>query len=143
MFVRPTLFLLASSLSLNFAAAQVVIPADTKFGHITALKTGHIATTVLIFNGGPVPIWFREPAETMSVSLDVPFVNSSEPGLTNIPCKITNAGYALDPKDPGVKVHEAVLLGAFLAGKKVRLSVEGCIYDKPRIFAVDIGEALD
>jgi hypothetical protein len=57
-------------------------------------------------------------------------------------CTGTNSDYALDPKDPGVKVHEAVLLSAFLAGKKVRLLLQGCIYNKPRIISVMIDNAV-
>ena len=72
----------------------------------------------------------------MGVKLDAPFVNSPTP------CKITTAGYALDPADKGVKVHQSVLLSAFLAGRKVRVLVEGCVYDKPRIIGVGIGEPI-
>jgi hypothetical protein len=138
MFVRLTLFLflftavLASSLSLGFAQQKL-----SEFGHITALETGHVGAT-------------STPDDTMSVILDVPPVNSgvlqfsTSPttggprSVTIVPCQITNAGYGLDPKDPGVKVHEAALLGAFFAREKVRVLVDGCIYDKPRIIAVGI-----
>jgi hypothetical protein len=73
----------------------------------------------------------------MSIELDpsVPFVNSSRFNSDCIPymaCKNTKVGYALDPNDPGVKVHEAVLLAAFIAGKKVRLLINQCVFDKPR-----------
>ena len=63
----------------------------TEWGHVTALETG----------------WYDD---TMSITLDpsVPFVNSSRgAGRIQESCKATNAGYALDPKDPGVKAHEA------------------------------------
>jgi hypothetical protein len=97
----------------------------TAWGHVTALETG----------------WHDD---TMSITLDpsVPFVNSIRHSLEiNQPdmfCKVTNGGYALDPKDPGVKAHEAVLLAAFIAGKKVRLLINECIFDKPRVIAVGI-----
>jgi hypothetical protein len=79
----------------------------------------------------------------MSIELDpsVPFVNSSRFNSDCIPymaCKNTKVGYALDPNDPGVKVHEAVLLAAFIAGKKVRLLINQCVFDKPRVIAVGI-----
>jgi hypothetical protein len=147
MFMRLNLLLftamLASSLGLNFAAAQgtttfptfpVVRPEYSAFGHITALETGRTESV------------FRDPENTMSVSLDVAFVNPGPGELGGVgvftPCKIADAGYALDPKDPAVTVHEAALLSAFLAGKKVRVVVNGCIFDKPRIIGVDIGEPL-
>jgi hypothetical protein len=137
MFVRRTLFLflltavLASSLSVDFAAALDIKPKYSEFGNITGLETG----------------WSDD---TMSVRLDAPFVNSAtvefSPVVTQTggggvdfkPCSTTNAGYALDPKDPGVKVHEAVLLSAFLARRKVQVLVEGCVFSKPRIIAVGI-----
>jgi hypothetical protein len=71
----------------------------------------------------------------MSVRLRVPFVNPAS-------CKNTTAGYTLDPKDPGVKVHEAVLLSAFIAGKKVRVLIVGCNNDRPVIISVGIGDPI-
>jgi hypothetical protein len=94
----------------------------TRWGHLTALETG----------------WYDD---TMSITLDpsVPFVNSGRgTGRIQELCKVTNAGYALDPKDPGVKAHEATLLAAFIAGKRVRLLVNACVFDKPRVIAVGI-----
>jgi hypothetical protein len=97
----------------------------TAWGHVTALETG----------------WHDD---TMSITLDpsVPFVNSSRRSPVILQelqfCTVTTAGYALDPKDPGVKAHEAVLLAAFIAGKKVRLLINACAYNKPRVIAVGI-----
>ncbi len=133
MFVRLTLFIflftavLASSPGLGFAQVLESPRVSSKWGHITSLETG----------------WADD---TMSVWLDVPFVNSGEVGVVPAspsgfginPCPTTNAGYALEPKDPGVKVHEAALLGAFLAGKQVKVLVQHCSFGKPRIIAVGI-----
>lgn len=131
MLSKPKLFIaaaVAAGLSLPAASA----PRYSKFGHVVELETG----------------WADD---TMSAKLDVPFVNSFMLNITSFsrdhrfgrtlvePCKTTTAGYALDPKDPGVKLHQAVLLSAFLAGRKVRVLVEGCIYDKPRIIGVGMG----
>lgn len=102
----------------------------TKWGRIVSLETG----------------WY---ADTMSIALDasVPFVNphrqfplglNDDSAEVQYLCKISNAGYALDPNDPGVKVHQAALLSAFVAGKRVRLLIDGCVYDKPRVIAVGI-----
>jgi hypothetical protein len=96
----------------------------TQWGHIVRLETG----------------WYDD---TMAIVLDVPFVNSVyttpwEP-LGSDSCKITDS-YALDPKDPGIKVHEAALLSAFVAGKKVRLLINECVYDKPRVIAVGLAD---
>jgi hypothetical protein len=76
--------------------------------------------------------------DTMSITLDpsVSFVDSlrhsfeiTQPDMS---CKVTNGGYALDPRYPGVKVLEAVLLAAFIACKKVRLLINEWVFDKPR-----------
>ena len=96
----------------------------TAWGHVTALETG----------------WSDD---TMSITLDpsVPFVNShqADASLGGAKfCSVTTAGYALDPKDPGVKAHEAVLLAAYIAGKKVRLLISACVFNKPRVIAVGI-----
>jgi hypothetical protein len=123
--------ILAIAASAAFAQVPPIISAFwwsttyTAWGHVTALETG----------------WHDD---TMSITLDpsVPFVNSlrhsfeiTQPDMS---CKVTNAGYALDPRDPGVKAHEAVLLAAFIAGKKVRLLINECVFDKPRVIAVGI-----
>lgn len=69
----------------------------------------------------------------MSVNLDVPMVNPTNPS-----CQTTTAGYALDPNDPGVKVHEAAIMGAYFAGKKVYIRVDGCVFTKPKIIGVGV-----
>lgn len=80
----------------------------------------------------------------MAVNLDVPFVNSgtrpvgSAPTVPATPCSITTGGYALDPANSGVKLNKSVLLSAFLAGRKVRLTLDGCVFDKPKIISVSI-----
>jgi hypothetical protein len=123
---------------------------ETQFGHIVTLQTGSL--------GGPsrtLGLSRRriDADDTVFVKLDVPFVNSGDlPAQTlarqsasahEVPCSITTAGYALDPKDPGVKVNESVLLSAFMAGKKVRLTLDGCVFNKPRIISVTVSNEPD
>jgi hypothetical protein len=100
-----------------WATPALAGPNYSQFGHVIGIETG----------------WLDD---TMSVKLDVPAVNSPTP------CRIMTAGYALDPADKGVKVHQSVLLSAFLSGRKVRVLVDGCVYDKPRIIGVGIGEPV-
>jgi hypothetical protein len=99
------------------AVPALAAPNYSQFGQVIGIETG----------------WSDD---TMAVKLDVPTVNSPTP------CKITTAGYALDPTDRGVKLHQSVLLSAFLTGRKVRVLVDGCVYDKPRIIGVGIGEPV-
>lgn len=113
---------------------------ETAYGHIIAFQTGSL--------GGPPSLTHSpiigarvEADDTVAVNLDVPFQNSREPGTLVVPgvaCKITTGSYALDPKDTGVKLNESVLLSAYLAGKKVRLELNGCVFDKPRIISVQM-----
>ncbi len=44
--------------------------------------------------------------------------------------------------DVALDCPKAVLLSAFLAGRKVRLLVRGCIHTKPRIISVMINDAV-
>ncbi len=88
--------------------------AVSQVGHIISFETGWVL-------------------DTISVTLDVPTVNPTNPS-----CQTTAAGYALDPKDPGVKVHEAAIMGAFFGGKRVFIRVDGCVFGKPRIIAVSV-----
>jgi hypothetical protein len=106
---------------------------ESEFGHIVGMRAGL---------GGD---------DTLSIALDVPFRNScrSKEGGGIECCGVTTEGsfkpatnYALDPKLPGVKLQQAVLLSAFLSGRKVRVGGDGCIYDKPRITFVDIGDPI-
>ena len=79
-------------------------------------------------------VWFETgwADDTMAVMLDVQTVDPH--------CKVTDAGYALNPKDPGVKVHEAAIMGAYFSGKRVRIRAKGCAYDKPQVIAVGVTE---
>jgi hypothetical protein len=102
------------------------VPQYTAWGHVSALETG----------------WSQD---TMSITLDptVPFLNGSVPIPPNnipLPCSVTNAGYALDPADPGVKVHEAALLSALASRKWVRLVVFGCVFNKPKVIGVGLSD---
>ncbi|HKW91211.1 MAG TPA: hypothetical protein VJX92_04880 [Methylomirabilota bacterium] len=100
-----------------WTAPALAGPNYSQFGHVIGIETG----------------WLDD---TMAVKLDVPTVNSPTP------CRIMTAGYALDPNDKGVKLHQSVLLSAFLSGRKVRILVDGCVYDKPRVIGVGIGEPV-
>jgi hypothetical protein len=130
----------ASCFSFSFPA----FAQHTAYGHITSLQTGSWGEPHTI---GSLPGRILAD-DTMAVDLDVPFVNSSTPNISGVvagrpkppptPCKVTTGGYALDPKDAGTRVNESVLLSAFLAGKKVSLFLDGCIFDKPRIVSVSM-----
>ena len=130
-------------------AVTLIPPAiaeETSFGHIVALNTGSS------FDDKLLAIRLVEADDTLSVTLDVAFVNSTVPGqslsidgrkVQGAPCKNTlgMGSYALDPKDTGVKLNELVLLSAYLAGKRVRLTLNGCVFDKPRIISVGLNAA--
>jgi hypothetical protein len=130
--------LTATILSLAFPT----LAQQTDYGHITALQTGSLG-------GAPNPgslLRRIDADDTLAVDLDATFVNSGEPNPATLhspptPCKITNGGYALDPKDSGVKLNESVLLSAYLAGRKVSLHLSGCVFDKPRIVSVSMSTA--
>jgi len=81
--------------------------------------------------------------DAMGVHHSAPFVNSQRLSFTRgggyaDECTTKNDGYATHPTDPGRKLHHAILLGAFLHGKEVRLTLQGCAYDHPRIIAVEV-----
>jgi len=83
--------------------------------------------------------------DAVGVHHSAPFVNSQRLSFTIASaggyvdqCTIKNDGYATHPADPGRKLHHAILLGAFLHGKEVRLTLQGCSYDHPRIIAVEV-----
>jgi hypothetical protein len=82
--------------------------------------------------------------DAMGVHHSAPFVNSRRLSFTSQgagytdQCTIKNDGYATAPTDPGRKLHHAILIGAFLHGKEVRLTLQGCSYDHPRIIAVEV-----
>jgi hypothetical protein len=120
---RTILVVAAFLTSVSAGRAQVIEQHYTAWGHIVALETG----------------WFND---TMSITLDpsVPFVNGTEPGFRPGEhfCTVKTAGYALDPADAGVKVHQAALLSGYIAGKHVRLLVSGCVFSKPRVIAVGL-----
>jgi hypothetical protein len=114
---RPRLVVAAALAAGLWASPALAGPNYSAFGHVIGIETG-----------------WRD--DTMGFKLDVPTVNSPTP------CKIMGAGYALDPQDPGVKLHQSVVLSAFLAGRKIRVLVDGCAYDKPRVIGIGIGEPI-
>lgn len=117
--MRPSRIIVLVTFAVGLLASPAqAAPNYSQFGHVIGIETG----------------WLDD---TMAVKLDVPTVNSKSPV-----CKIMTAGYALDPADKGVKLHQSVLLSAFLSGRKVRVLVDGCVYDKPRIIGVGIGEPV-
>lgn len=113
--MKIKVFIFAVAVSIIFQAGLAAADqAVSQWGHILWFETG----------------W---RADTMAVALDVPTVNPANPS-----CAVTTAGYALDPQDPGVKVHEAAIMGVYFSGKKVRIRVDGCVFDKPRVIAVGV-----
>jgi hypothetical protein len=49
-----------------------------------------------------------------------------------------SAQYATSPGAPGNTTIHATLLGAFLAGKKVTLEVQNCVFGHPQIIGVGV-----
>lgn len=90
-----------------------LLQAYSEWGRIGGFETGWSEDTMAVF-----------------MAANVPFIN---PGK----CRVTNS-YALDPSEPGNHAHEAALMGAYFNGKSVRLLINGCVYDKPRIIAVGV-----
>ncbi len=138
--IRKSAVIISAALMAGVSLSRPAFAEDTAYGHITKLQTG---------SRGGVPKPAGLPVtivadDTVAVTLDAPFVNSTTPsaGGTPVlahpgpPCNITTDGYALDPADPGVKVAESVLLSAYLAGKRVSLGLHGCVFDKPKIISV-------
>lgn len=95
------------------AGMAVAQQAVSEVGHVVQLETG----------------WSQD---TMAIFLDVPTVNP----IPN--CPVTSGGYALDPRDPGVRIHQAALLGAYLSGKRVYIRADGCVFGKPKVIAVGV-----
>jgi hypothetical protein len=104
------LFPLVCSLVL-WVPSAFAVDAYSDWGYITWLSTG----------------WYED---TMSVITTAP--------LANLNCPVTDAGYATNPSDPGHQLHHAALLGAYYNHKRVQILVDGCVYDKPRILAVNV-----
>ena len=131
-------------------AVTFVRPAvaqETSFGHILTLQTGSLGKADVAAFVGTNHV---EADDTLSVTLDVTFVNSAARGVSetsnrpaSFPCRDTSGGYALDPKDSGAKLNESVLLSAYHARKRVRLKLDGCVFDKPRIISVALSAAND
>jgi hypothetical protein len=47
-------------------------------------------------------------------------------------------GYITDPSDTGTPLYHSILLGAFLAGKPVSLTISGCFSGRPKIIGVNV-----
>jgi hypothetical protein len=47
-------------------------------------------------------------------------------------------GYITDPADSGNQLFNSMLLSAYMANKRVRLTIDGCAGLRPRIIAVEI-----
>ncbi|MBK8815609.1 MAG: hypothetical protein IPN42_08950 [Methylococcaceae bacterium] len=107
MMVKVLLFAVVFGAAVQSGIAQA--ESSTEVGHILSFETG----------------W---SADSISVALDVPFVNPAH-------CTKTSS-YAVSPDDPGARVHEAAIMGAFFGGKNVQLRIDGCAYDKPKIIGV-------
>ena len=101
---------------------QAQSPNWTELGSITKLEAG----------------W---GADTLSIYHSAPFRNSFEPSPATggaKACSVTGAGYATDPNDTGHSLYHTLAMEAFLNKKKVRLLLKGCIYNKPKVVAIEI-----
>jgi hypothetical protein len=83
----------------------------TDWGYITQLRTGWIEDSMAVFTTAP----------------------GTDPG-----CKVRDAGYATNPNDPGHKLFHAALFGAYFNNKRVQIVLRDCVFDKPRIIAVNV-----
>jgi hypothetical protein len=135
--IGKTCAMLPAIITASLGLAHHACAQETAYGHITLLQT---SLTARAAPGIPAATTRSPSGDSIAVTLDVPFVNSSEtPNLLPFdahPCTVTNGGYALDPEDPGIKLNESVLLSAYLAGKRVRLGLSGCVFNRPRIVSV-------
>ena len=84
--------------------------------------------------------------DAMGIHHSAPFLNSQRlsfapainGGMTYKDECSSRDGYATSTADPGRKLHHALLVGAFLHGKEVKLTLQGCAYDRPRVIAVEV-----
>lgn len=67
---------------------------------------------------------------SMRVQTDAAFNNPEA-------CPIVD-GYITDPSDAGTPLYHSILLGAFLAGKPVSLTISGCSLGRPKIVGVTV-----
>jgi hypothetical protein len=87
-------------------------PASVQLGSITALGT----------------CW---SADCYIISTSATYVDNGCGGGAS-------AQYATSPGAPGNTTIHATLLGAFLAGKKVTLEVQNCVFGHPQIIGVGV-----
>jgi hypothetical protein len=87
-------------------------PTGTQFGSITGLGT----------------CW---SSDCYIISTSAPYVDNGCGGGAS-------AQYATSPGAPGNTTIHATLLGAFLAGKKVSLEVQNCVFGHPQIIGVGV-----
>ena len=114
--------ILGTSLLFVAATSSAGTEVWTDWGSITSLEGG----------------WGND---TMSVRTNSPFVNSSvvSPALNGRRfCAVTTAGYATDPNDKGHSLYHTMALAAFLNKKDVRLLLDGCVFDKPKIIGIQV-----
>jgi hypothetical protein len=97
-----------------------ILPSNNSLNAVVYSSWGH----VLGFDTGWVD-------DSIALRMDFPLVN---PGR----CKVIDGGYALDSTEPGNHLHQAAIMGAFFNAKPLRVIVQGCVYDKPRIVGVGV-----
>jgi hypothetical protein len=68
---------------------------------------------------------------TMSVQHPAAVVNPAA-------CPNAHVGYATDPKDTGANLFHSMLMSALLNRLEVKLLIDGCVFQKPRIIAVAV-----
>jgi hypothetical protein len=122
-------------------------------GTLAALLTGLLVPATLLAQAPADPVVATDwgqierlhsawTQDAVGVNHSAPFVNSKRVDVitrqTVDLCATVNDGYATDPTDPGHKLHHAIILGAFLNGKPVRLTLQGCSFDHPRIIGVEV-----
>lgn len=111
--MSKVLFPLAVVLFLTGLASSVHAQQATSSGTITLYTTGWLADQV-------------------RVQTTAPFINPAN-------CSATD-GYITSASDPGNHTHQAALLGAYLSGKTVQITVSNtaCVLNRPQIIGVTI-----
>lgn len=86
-------------------------PTMTANGNITLLKGG----------------WSNS---SMVVQLDIPFANPAGCPWTDF--------YEVSYQEPGNALFTSMLLSAYMARRKIALTLDGCTNSRPRVIGVDI-----
>jgi hypothetical protein len=122
---------------------------STKRSFHFILLTAMAITAICVVLSRPLPVAHAQgtPASTQVGSItgfgtcwssDCYIISTSAPYMDNGCGGGASAQYATSPGAPGNTTIHATLLGAFLAGKKVGLVVQGCVFGHPQIIGIGV-----